>query len=265
MNLSAFSNHSFSSKEWINSAFQEPEARENKEVHASQVALKLQLLIQEMNSALEETAQQVQDNLSNVLGDVANMQQEVILLKQHMVALEKDIERVERNTSTVSIKTLLRMDTIKARMLRSDQALREADNWTKLSSDIDKVFETGDVQKIAHNLVGLQSSLEVLVGIEDYQTRCQELERLKDRLEAMVSPYLIGAFNSQSVDGAKTYWDMFRAIHRLPQLLKHYRTHVKSRLIHHWHKAVESQTSFFISPWHLVRDAFGCVAGVLVC
>ncbi|XP_064456809.1 conserved oligomeric Golgi complex subunit 7-like [Ornithodoros turicata] len=246
MNLSAFSSYNFDPKKWINSAFQGPEAQDNKEAYASQVAFKLQLFIQEMNSALEETAQQVQQNLPNVLRDVANMQQEAAFLRQQMVVVQKDIEKVEHD-SFRSMKTLLEIDKIKLRMLQANEALREADNWTTLSSDVDQIFQTGNVQNITELLVGMQSSLEVLADVADYQVRSQLLETLKNRLEAMLGPYLVQAFSSQSVDGAKTCVRIFTDIHRLPQLLKYYHTCQKSKLLESWQKIVESQDSFL--PW----------------
>jgi hypothetical protein len=39
----------------------------------------------------------------------------------------------------------------------------------------------------------------MLVDTPDYGDRCQHLEKLKNRLEAMLSPQLMSAFNSQSI------------------------------------------------------------------
>ena len=39
----------------------------------------------------------------------------------------------------------------------------------------------------------------MLVDTPDYSERCQHLEKLKNRLEAMLSPQLMAAFNAQSV------------------------------------------------------------------
>ena len=39
----------------------------------------------------------------------------------------------------------------------------------------------------------------MLVDTPDYNERCQHLDTLKNRLEAMLSPQLMAAFNAQSV------------------------------------------------------------------
>lgn len=259
MNLSAFSNDSFDAKEWINSAFQAPEAKENKEAYASEVAFKLELFIQEMNNALEETAQQVQQNLPRVLRDVETMQQEAALLKLQMAAVQKDIAKVEKESST-SMKTLLEIDTIKLRMLEANQALREADNWTTLSADVDQVFQSGDVEAITARLVGLQTSLEILVDVPDFSERAHKLESLKNQLEAMLSPHLVQAFTSQSVQAAKTYVRIFSDIKRMPQLLKYYHNCHRTTLVEAWRKIVDADDTFvewlnnfydvLLSSWH---------------
>lgn len=248
MNLSAFSSENFDAKEWINNAFRAPEAQENKEAYASEVAFKLQLFIQEMNSALEETAQQVQQNLPRVLREVETMQQEAALLKLQMASVQKEIAKVEQDSST-SMKTLLELDTIKLRMLDANQALREADNWTTLSADVDQVFQRGDVQAITTRLVGLQTSLDILVDVPDYENRLQKLESLKNQLEAMLSPLLVRAFTTQSIEAAKTYVRIFSDIQRMPQLLKYYHNCHRNRLVDAWRKIVDSEAEDTFLEW----------------
>lgn len=248
MNLSAFSNENFDAKEWINNAFQAPEAKENKEAYASEVAFKLQLFIQEMNSALEETAQQVQQNLPRVLREVETMQQEAALLKLQMAAVQKEIAKVEQDSST-SMRTLLELDTIKLRMMDANQALREADNWTTLSADVDQVFQSGDVQAITERLVGLQTSLEILVDVPDYEQRLQKLESLKNQLEAMLSPLLVQAFTTQSIEAAKSYVRIFSDIRRMQQLLKYYHNCHRNKLVDAWRKIVDSDVDDTFLEW----------------
>lgn len=46
--------------------------------------------------------------------------------------------KVEHNTAA-SMQTLVKLDSLKGRLVASSQALREADNWTTLSTDIEEV------------------------------------------------------------------------------------------------------------------------------
>lgn len=46
------------------------------------------------------------------------------------------------------MQTLVELDAIKKRMLESQSALQEADNWTTLSADVEIVFATHDIKKV---------------------------------------------------------------------------------------------------------------------
>jgi hypothetical protein len=83
---------------------------------------------------------------------------------------------------------LLKLDVIKSRMSSAAEALQEADNWTTLSTDVEEVFQSQDVGAITSKLSRMQNCLQMLVDTPDYADRCQHLEKLKNRLEAMLSP-----------------------------------------------------------------------------
>lgn len=248
MDLSAFSNDNFDAKEWINTTFNSPDAQKNKEQYATNLVLKLQLMIQKVNSALEDTAQQVLQSLPRVLREVETMRQEAQLLQEQMKTVKEDFIKVERD-STTSMKNLLKIDTVKSRMQEANKALREADNWTTLSSDVEQVFESGAVSAIAGKLIGMQNSLEILVDVPDYKERCQQLEELKNRLEAMLSPPLVAAFNVQSVEAAQSYVKIFRDIKRLPELQKCYHKCQKEHLLQQWRQIVEIDPDGTITDW----------------
>lgn len=100
----------------------------------------------------------------------------------------------------------------------------------------------------------MQSSLAMLVDTPDYSEKCVHLEALKNRLEALASPQIVGTFNSMStgksavcwthshslfissknetklnyvdiyslIDRAKLFVKIFMEIDRMPQLLAYY-------------------------------------------
>jgi hypothetical protein len=45
----------------------------------------------------------------------------------------------------------------------------------------------------------MQQSLNILTDVPDYTDRVNRLETLKNRLEALISPTIIAAFNTQDV------------------------------------------------------------------
>ncbi|XP_067125689.1 conserved oligomeric Golgi complex subunit 7 [Centruroides vittatus] len=248
MDLSAFSNDNFDAKDWINSTFQLPEAKENKEAYSSTLVMKLQLFIQEVNNALEVTSQQVMQVIPRIVRELDAMREEALLLKEQMKTVKDDITKVEHD-STKSMKTLLLIDSVKSRMQEATKSLKEADNWSTLSADVEDVFQTGDINAIAARLVGMQNSLEILVHVPNYAERFQRLENLKNRLEAMLSPQLIAAFNSKSLELSQMYVKIFLDIKRLPQLQKYYHNCQKNQLLEQWRLIVESDPEETFSDW----------------
>ena len=47
-----------------------------------------------------------------------------------------------------SMQTLVELDAVKQRMMESQRALKEADNWTTLLTDVEEVFASQDVDKV---------------------------------------------------------------------------------------------------------------------
>lgn len=250
MDLSAFSKDDFDPKEWINKTFQSPEAQVDKEEYATTIVAKLQSFIQEVNISLEKTAEQVNQNIPRIAREIEVMQNEAKLLQQQMSSVKGDVMKVEHDSSQ-SMQMLLKIDHVKSCMQEASKALREADNWTTLSADVEEVFESGDINAIAMKLIGMQNSLEILADVPDYHQRCARLENLKDRLETMISPRLIAAFNSQSLvtDVSLTYMKIFKDIKRLNTLQKHFHNFQKNQLIQQWKQIVESDPDETLIDW----------------
>ncbi|XP_065828857.1 conserved oligomeric Golgi complex subunit 7-like [Oscarella lobularis] len=236
MDFSKFSHLDFDVKEWVNGALRAPrDANTSLDVHASTLVLKLQLFIQEVNKSLEEISQQAVQNVPRIVKDVETVKHEATLLKDQMQLVKEDIKQVEENTSQ-SMKTLMELDKIKCRMQETAQALREADNWTSLSANVEEILETDDILAIYNKLLGMQKSLTVLHDVPDYANRHQKLESLKNKLESKLSPRLVAAFNSHNLDEAKYYVEIFRTLKREEQLQFYYIRTLKNRLCKFWQK-----------------------------
>ncbi|XP_072180039.1 conserved oligomeric Golgi complex subunit 7-like [Diadema setosum] len=249
MDFSKFLDSNFDVKEWVNAAFRaQKDSPEQKDAHAATLVMKLQLFIQEVNNSLEETSQQALQNLPRVLRDVEAVRQEAGFLKDQMQLVKEDIKKVEEDTSQ-SMKMLLEIDTIKSRMKAASDALQEADNWTTLMADVDEVFASQDVQLIANKLLAMQRSLSMLAHCGDYDERCQSLEVLKNRLEALLSPQLVSAFNSHSLESAQRFVNIFRDMERLSQLRNYYHKCHKSSLLLQWQQLQETNREKSLVEW----------------
>ncbi|XP_071513541.1 conserved oligomeric Golgi complex subunit 7 [Panulirus ornatus] len=238
MDLTAFSQENFDPKDWINNVFRSQEAQQNRDQYASSLVMRLQLAIQEVNNALEETSQQVVSSIPRVLRDIESLGHEVAVLKNQMNSVRQDIEKVEQNTAA-SMQTLVKLDSLKGRLVASSQALREADNWTTLSTDIEEVMDSGDLDAIASKLVALQNCLGILTHVPDYEDRVAHLEGLKVRLEALASPHIVAAFTQHNLEESVKYARLLRSLGRVSQLESYYHKCEIGQLGTAWRGGVE--------------------------
>ncbi|PNF30970.1 hypothetical protein B7P43_G02082 [Cryptotermes secundus] len=139
MDVAAFSDDNFQVEDWINKTFKFAEAQENKDAFVSSLIMKLQLYVQQVNSALEDTSQQVLQSLPRVMRDTEILHQEALLLRDKMHSVKQEIAKVEQDTGQ-SMKILERIDTLKTELQIAKQALHEADNWTVLATDLEEVL-----------------------------------------------------------------------------------------------------------------------------
>ncbi|KAM6951324.1 conserved oligomeric Golgi complex subunit 7 [Aplochiton taeniatus] len=261
MDFSKFLDDDFDVKDWVNGAFKvvQNDAPGKADAHAATLVMKLQLFIQEVNNAIEETSIQALQNMPRVLRDVEALKQEASFLKEQMVLVKEDIRTFEQDT-VQSMQVLVELDQVKTRMHLASDALQEADKWSTLSADIEETFKTQDFAVISSKLTSMQSSLAMLVDTPDYSEKCVHLEALKNRLEALASPRIVATFNSMSMDQAKLFVKVFTEIDRMPQLLAYYYKCHKGQLVSVWQDLSQSELSLnqqlaefydtLLSTWH---------------
>uniref|UniRef100_A0A671WGS4 Conserved oligomeric Golgi complex subunit 7 n=1 Tax=Sparus aurata TaxID=8175 RepID=A0A671WGS4_SPAAU len=261
MDFSKFLDDDFDVKDWVNGAFKvvQKDAPGKADTHAATLVMKLQLFIQEVNNAIEESSIQALQNMPRVLRDVEALKQEAAFLKEQMVLVKEDIKKFEQDT-VQSMQVLVEIDQVKSRMHLAADALQEADKWSTLSADIEETFKTQDFAVISSKLTSMQNSLAMLVDTPDYSEKCVHLEALKNRLEALASPQIVATFNSMSIDQAKLFVKVFTEIDRMPQLLAYYYKCHKVQLVSMWQDLSQSELSLnqqlsefydtLISTWH---------------
>lgn len=66
-------------------------------------------------------------------------------------------------------------------------------------NELEEMFDTKNIENISAKLVSMQQSLKLLVNVHDYEDRKLQLEGLKNRLEALVSPLIVQAFTTNNI------------------------------------------------------------------
>ena len=72
---------------------------------------------------------------------------------------------------------------------------------------------------------------------------------LKNRLEALASPQLVSAFNTNDNVKGKFFVKVFSDMERSQQLLKYYRKCVRARALKSWANTVEDNEQFTVLQW----------------
>uniref|UniRef100_A0A182Q6T0 Conserved oligomeric Golgi complex subunit 7 n=1 Tax=Anopheles farauti TaxID=69004 RepID=A0A182Q6T0_9DIPT len=248
MDISAFSGDDFDVSSWINASYersQKPGATEstgNKEAFVSSLVSKMQLYVQQINVALEQTGGQVLKNVPKVISDASMLQIESGLLKQRMNQVQREISHLQTETGDCMV-SLERLDGIKRRLQTSKQCLQEADGWGKLAGELDDLLEKSDIEASSGKLLSLQKSLAAQVGLHGHAERENQVEYFKNRLEALISPSVVVALRSMDTAACRRYVGIFEGIGRLAQLKQYYRTVLKTFVQEHWHVAVEASES----------------------
>ncbi|RWS14030.1 conserved oligomeric Golgi complex subunit 7-like isoform X2 [Dinothrombium tinctorium] len=257
----AFSDENFDVIKWINDCFRDDNAAiANRESHASNIVYKLQLFVQEINSSLEETAQQVIHNLSKTTREVETLQEEAALMKSEISKMKEGLIKIEQS-SNKAMDNLIAIDKIKTRMQDNCKALQEVDNWSTLSSDVEQIFDSADAEQIVTKLVGMQTSLDMLMDVPDYAERVERLDRLKDRFESLIASRVQSIFSNSSSEVAIVYVQMFKQLKRMSNLINLYSNTIKNQLISEWQKCsvidpeetIELLNGFYdnlLSTWH---------------
>ncbi|KAJ8983014.1 hypothetical protein NQ317_014311 [Molorchus minor] len=240
MDIGSFSNDDFDTKSWINDILKNSETQKEPSYTMSLV-MKLQLYVQQVNNALEETSQQVLASLPKIVHDTKNLQQEALVLKEKMAVVRKEIEKIEHDTGK-SINTIERLDSMKTMLNVAKQGLHESDNWMVLVNDLEEIFDSKNIEHISNRIIGMQNSLKLLVNIPDYEDRKLQLEGLKNRLEAIASPAVVQAFNTNNSE------------YSLPSVvclnfLKYYRKCQKDMLVKKWRIQLEIEQDETAIQW----------------
>uniref|UniRef100_A0A182FQ73 Conserved oligomeric Golgi complex subunit 7 n=1 Tax=Anopheles albimanus TaxID=7167 RepID=A0A182FQ73_ANOAL len=242
MDISAFSGEDFDVSSWLNQSYERSQNASSKEAFVSSLVSKMQLYVQQINLALEQTGGQVLKNIPKVINDANMLQLESGLLKQRMSQVQREISTLHTETGDC-MATLERLDSIKGRLQASKQCLQEADGWGKLSGELDDLLEKSDIEAASRKLLYLQKSLAAQIGLHGHSERESQVEYFKNRLEALISPSVVAALRSLDAVACRQYVGIFEGIDRLPQLKQYYRTVLKAFVHDQWRNAIESSES----------------------
>lgn len=247
MDISVFSDDNFDTLAWVNNILNNVE-NEKKENYTMSLVMKLQLYVQQVNSNLEQTSEQVLESLPRIMQDICSLREEAQALKEKMAVVKDEVIKIEQDTGK-SISNIERLDTVKTKLIDAKQGLHESDNWTVLVNEMEELFDIKNIDAIASKLNSMQNSLKLLINVSDYEDRKLQLEGLKNRLEAIASPAIVQAFTENNTEQAITYSRIFLSIGRTTQLLKYYHKCQRDILLKKWRDQLDVDQEETVAVW----------------
>ncbi|XP_076250469.1 conserved oligomeric Golgi complex subunit 7 isoform X2 [Rhynchophorus ferrugineus] len=249
MDISLFSNDNFDTKAWVNDVLKVAETQEKKDNNYTMaLVMKLQLYVQQVNNALENTSQNVLASLPKIVHDSKLLQQEAMILKDKMEQVKGEIIKIEEDTRK-SINTIEKLDIMKNSLTLAKQGLHESDNWTILVNDLEEIFDSKNIEAISAKILGMQNSLKLLINVADYEDRKLQLEGLKNRLEAIASPTIVQAFTTYNTEKSLAFVRIFSSIGRQTELMKYYKNCQRDILVKMWRKQLEHEQDESVIHW----------------
>lgn len=204
----------------------------------STLVSKLQLYVEQVNIAVEDSSQKFLTNLPRVIKDAQNLQNEAMMLRTKMSEVQQEIVHVQKETG-VCMSKLERLDNLKTTLQTAKQGLQESDGWGRLIHDLEDLLERKDLTKACDKLTVLQKSLAAQTGLPGQSDRETQVEGFKNRVEALASPAVVSAFSSCEIEDANKFVHLFSNMNRTDQLMQYYRQVQKTIIERNWIELVE--------------------------
>lgn len=206
------------------------------------------LLSQDFAAQLARLSNEIVKGIPRALFDLEQVRRDAINMSATIGTVRKEFE----NTEGDAFKQLGHLDIIKSRMDSTRLLLKEAENWSTLSSEMDALFLSKDWDRSAGRIQDASRSLILLRSSSDYEDRKEMLTKLKDQLEEAILPSLNKAFEDHDEIQAIKFYSIFGKIERTDKLLHHYYFNKTSSLQRIWNE-FDSQADLDLRPSDLVK------------
>lgn len=261
MDLSKFSEATFNVKEWVNDILTPPSqltsatdnnetelpsvpfAANEVETQAATVTMKLQLMVQELQKQLHESGLQLTNSIPRIVKEIDLLKLEASELKKEMKVVRNKVEVVHRETES-SITRLRKIDIVKTKIETTMKELKQADNWTALTRDLDQLIYSQDPREISQRISEMNKCISLLTkegksNESDYERKLL-VESLQNELEGSIAPNFIQAISSHNIQSCITFSQLLTQADRESSIIDFYVRTNREVLQQQWDISSES-------------------------
>lgn len=201
--------------------------------HLSNVRSEVQQLATTWSNQMEEQGAACLPRVVRSLKEIEVLRGESESMSDLIGHLHDRVGNLEVETSA-SVRTLSELEVIKRRMDSCSSVLLQADRFKLLLQSMDEVYESGDVPRMSAALSSLVSSFSSLSNLAEFEGDKALIARYTERLEALVKPKMIKAFEMHDTPQSLACTATFRQIDRADQIALAYHKLFNQRVLSLW-------------------------------
>ena len=183
---------------------------------------------------------QMEEQGAACLPRVVRSLKEIEVLRGESESLSELIDHLHGRVGTLevetsaSVRTLSELEVIKRRMDSCSSVLLQADRFKVLLQSMDEVYESGDVPRMSAALSSLVSSFSNLSNLAEFEGDKALIARYTERLESLVRPKMLKAFETHDTAQALACIATFRQIDRAEQIALVYHKLFNQKVLTLW-------------------------------
>jgi hypothetical protein len=210
-----------------------PSSRFFTQQHLSNLRSEVQQQATTWSNAMEEKGAACLPRVVRSLKEIESLRAESEELGELISQFQMQVNHLEMDTAQ-SIKVLSELDNIKKRMDSCSAVFQQADRFKSLLRNMDVVYASGDVVRMSSALSEMVSSFSSLSSLAEFEGDKALVSRYTEKLEAIVKPKLLKAFEEHDSQQAAACISTFQQINRADQTTLAYHKHINQKLISMW-------------------------------
>ena len=239
---------------WINSALetgdvtQSPAELAGLDEQITQLLASLDIACEDSSSQLERIIEAVSRSVPRVAYDLHFMKDTAMTLQTSVTKVLEQAKDAVPDTTSVALDHLRHLATIKTRMEAAREALREAESWGSLESEVTSLLAERSYAKAAERLSEASRNMVVFQNTPEYESRRALMVNLQNQLEAALSSALVAAINLQDVAVCRSYFSIFSQIQREAEFRNYYNASRRAGIVNVWRDAALSDCKSSADP-----------------
>jgi len=240
---------------WINSALdvtddvtQCPAELAGLDEQITQLLASLDIACEDTSSQLERIIETVSRSVPRVAYDLHFMKDTAMTLQTSVTKVLGQAKAVVPDTTSAALDHLRQLAMIKTRMEAARQALREAESWGSLESEVTSLLAERSYAKAAERLSEASRNMVVFQNTPEYESRRALMVNLQNQLEAALSSALVAAINVQDVAVCRSYFSIFSQIQREAEFRNYYNASRRAGIVNIWRDASLSDCNASANP-----------------